>query len=211
MDMELIHDLRLPLQLIQASAQMLELSMEGGADGREYLSMLIEGAAQMGRLLDSALAGPEDCAFGPTEVVDCLRSLCLRCRDWAGRRGVELAFSSNVAALCLVTDADRLSRIVLNLVMNALRFSPPGGRVAVICTALGDAVEIAVADAGAGIEPERLPYIFLRGETDGGHGYGLSSALELARRLGGSLSADSVPGRGSTFTLRLPVRGEMVS
>lgn len=210
MDMELLHDLRLSLQLIQASAQMLQLSGDDGAT-RGYLDALTEGAAQMGRLLDGALERHEAPAPEPVELMGCLRALCLRCRDYADARGVALALSSNVDALTLAADGDALARVILNLLMNAIRFSSAGGRVAVCCTALGDFAEIAVTDDGPGIAPERLPYIFLRGETDNGHGYGLPAAMEGARRLGGSLSAHSRPGAGSTFTLRLPVRGWMVS
>lgn len=209
MDMELLHDLRQALQLIQASAQMLELSGDGQARG--YLDALMEGAAQMGRLLDGALERREVRESEPVELMGFLRALCLRCRDYAAARGVALALFGNVDALTLAADGDALARVMLNLVMNAIRFSPPEGRVAVRCTALGDFAEIAVTDDGPGIAPERLPYVFLRGETDGGHGYGLPAAMEGARTLGGSLSARSSPGEGSTFTLRLPVRGRMVS
>ena len=209
MDMELLHDLRQALQLIQASAQMLELSGDGQARG--YLDALTEGAAQMGRLLDDALERREVRESEPVELMGFLRALCLRCRDYAAARGVALALYGNVDALMLAADGDALARVLLNLVMNAIRFSPPGGRVAVRCTALGDFAEIAVTDDGPGIAPERLPYVFLRGETEGGHGYGLPAAMEGARTLGGSVSARSCPGEGSTFTLRLPVRGRMVS
>lgn len=209
MDMELLHDLRQALQLIQTSAQMLELSGDGQARG--YLDALMEGAAQMGRLLDGALERREVRESEPVELMGFLRALCLRCRDYAAARGVALALFGNVDALMLAADGDALARVMLNLVMNAIRFSPPEGRVAVRCTALGDFAEIAVTDDGPGIAPERLPYVFLRGETDGGHGYGLPAAMEGARTLGGSLSARSSPGEGSTFTLRLPVRGRMVS
>lgn len=209
MDMELLHDLRQALQLIQASAQMLELSGDGQARG--YLDALMEGAAQMGRLLDGALERREVRESEPVELMGFLRALCLRCRDYAAARGVALALFGNVDALMLAADGDALARVMLNLVMNAIRFSPPESRVAVRCTALGDFAEIAVTDDGPGIAPERLPYVFLRGETDGGHGYGLPAAMEGARTLGGSLSARSSPGEGSTFTLRLPVRGRMVS
>ncbi|MBR0368917.1 MAG: HAMP domain-containing histidine kinase [Clostridia bacterium] len=210
MDVELLHDLRLSLQLIQASAQMLQLSGNGG-EARGYLDALLEGAAQMGQLLDGALKRREARETGPVELMGCLRALCRRCRDYAAARGVDVTLSGNVDALTLASDGDVLSRVILNLVMNAIRFSPPRGSVAVRCTALGDFAEIAVTDVGPGIAPERLPYIFLRGETDGGQGYGLPAAMEGARRLGGSLSACSRPGEGSTFTLRLPVRGRMVS
>ena len=209
MDMELIHDLRLYLQLIQSSAQLLTLTV--GPGEQEYADMLLDGASQMGRLLEHAMDGGDKALFMPTDVVEVLRTLCLRCRYCADQYGVGLTFDANVSALTLVTDPDRLSRIILNLIMNALRFTPKGGRVALNLAALGDFVEISVTDEGPGISPERLPYIFLRGETDGGHGYGLSSASDGARLLGGSLSAKPNTERGATFTLRLPVRGAMVS
>ena len=209
MDMELIHDLRLYLQLMQSSAQLLALT--AGPGSREYADMLLDGASRMGRLLERAMDGGDKTSFVPIDVVDVLRTLCLRCRYCAEQHGAGLTFDANVSALTLVTDPDRLSRVVLNLVMNALRFTPKGGRVALSLAALGDFVEISVTDEGPGIAPERLPYIFLRGETDDGHGYGLPSASDGARLLGGSLSAKPNRERGTTFTLRLPVRGAMVS
>ena len=98
-----------------------------------------------------------------------------------------------------------LARILLNLISNALRFTPRGGEVTVVWRAMGDYVEICVADDGAGIAPERLPYVFLRGESDGGYGHGLPIAQRLARIMGGDLTASSQSGKGSAFTLRLPV------
>lgn len=210
MDMELIHDLRLSAQLIQSSAQMLAMTVKA-PEAREYLEALMDGAAQLRRLLDGALAEGQAAGVAPVELVGFLRVLCLRCRDHAAQRGVGLRLACNVEALTLAADPDGLARVLLNLIMNALRFSPAGGEVIVRCTALGDFVEIAVADMGAGIAPERLPYVFLRGETDGGRGYGLPSAMDCARRLGGSISVQSSPGAGSTFTLRLPVRGVKAS
>lgn len=210
MDMELIHDMRLSLQLIQASGQVLGLSIADG-EARGCLDMLMEGAAQLRRMLDAALSGPIPRTVEPMDIVDDVRTLCGLCSDYAARRGVGLEFASNVDALAMVADRDRLRRVMLNLIMNAIRFSPADGTVVARCMALGDFVELSVTDAGRGIEPERLPYIFLRGETDGGAGYGLPSAMDGARGMGGSLSARSSPGKGSTFTLRLPVRGKMVS
>ena len=106
----------------------------------------------------------------------------------------------------MALDEDMLSRVLLNLISNALRFTPRGGQVRVSWQAMGDFAEICVADDGAGIAPERLPYVFLRGESDGGHGYGLPIALRLARAMGGDLTVRSQRGQGSAFTLRLPVR-----
>ena len=119
---------------------------------------------------------------------------------------MRLCCGGNVAALNMAMDEDMLARILLNLISNALRHTPKGGRVSVNWTALGDFVEITVSDTGEGIPRERQGYIFLPGESDGGHGYGLPIAQRLARALGGELSVASVPGQGSAFTLRLPVR-----
>ena len=139
-------------------------------------------------------------------MVACVRGLCRDCLPYADERGVALRYAGNVGALTLALDEDMLARILLNLISNALRFTPAGGGIRVSLTALGDAVEIVVADTGAGIAPERQPWVFLRGETDGGHGHGLPIARALARQLGGDLTLRSAPGRGSAFTLRLPVR-----
>lgn len=210
---ELAHDLRMPLQLIRSSAQMLRLSLEDGSvDQRTYVDILEDSVEHMRRLLDGALegCGRALAAQGPRPVsgdlVAVVRQLCASCRPYARQCGVSLRCGGNVAALRMALDADVLSRILLNLISNALRYTPAGGRIRVGWRAMGDAVEVSVADGGPGIPPERLPYVFLRGETDGGHGFGLPIARELAASLGGALTARSTPGKGSVFTLRLPVR-----
>ena len=165
----------------------------------------MDGVRQLEAMLEGSLSAP-DAPLRPARVdlAACLRALCLRCRPAAARGGVTLR-CVGARALSAVTDEERLCRILLNLISNALRFTPPGGRIELRLTPLGDRVEIAVADTGRGIEPDRLAAIFLEGETTGGHGHGLPIAERLARQLGGSLRAASEPGRGATFTLRLPL------
>ena len=210
---ELAHDLRMPLQLIYASAQMLKLSREDPTlDASAYADMLMESVEHMRRMLDLALEScGRACRQEQPRLVDVdlpsrVRQLCLRCGPCAQQAGVLLGWGGNVSALSMALDEDMLSRILLNLISNALRFTPRGGRVRVSWRALGDFVEVCVSDTGAGIPPEKLPYVFLRGETEGGSGYGLPIAQRLARAMGGELSASSRPGKGSAFTLRLPVR-----
>lgn len=217
-EVELIHDLRMPLQLIQSSAQLIRMSLDDpSADAGRYVDMLLESVGQMQRMLNGAMEScgrairPDAPCLRDGDVVAVVRGICRRCRDYARSRGVELTASGNVGALAMALDEDKLSRILLNLISNALRATPGGGRVGVTWTAMGDWIEIAVADTGRGIAPERLPYVFLDGETGGGHGCGLSIAGTYARMLGGELSAASEPGRGSVFTLRLPVRSALAS
>ena len=97
------------------------------------------------------------------------------------------------------------------MLSNALRFTPRGGEVRVEVAALGDAAEVRVIDSGAGIPPSRQGRVFLWGETEGGHSYGLPIARRLARAMGGELTLRSVPGKGATFTLRLPVGVKVLS
>lgn len=213
MGVELAHDLRMPLQLIFSSAQMLKLSREDPTlDADAYVDILMQSVEHMRRMLDGTL---ERCGRAVrqelprpvnADLATCLRQLCLRCRPFAEQTGVRLSCQGNVASLHMALDEDMLCRVLLNLITNALRFTPRGGEVRVTWRALGDFAEICVSDDGAGIPPERLPYVFLRGETEGGHGYGLPIALRLARAMGGDLTAASQRGKGSAFTLRLPVR-----
>lgn len=209
MDVELAHDLRMPMQLIQSSAQMLRLSLTDPAlDGQAYADMLMASVRQAQRLLEAAMDDRAAAAsrLRNADLVAVVRGLCRSCRACADERGVALRFSANVAALALALDEDMLSRVLLNLIANALRFTPRGGAIRVTLTARGDTADIAVTDTGAGIPAERQPWVFLRGETDGGHGFGLPVARDLARRMGGELTLRSAPGEGSAFTLRLPVR-----
>lgn len=210
---ELAHDLRMPLQLIYSSAQMLKLSREDPTlDADAYADILMQSVEHMRRMLEGAL---ERCGRASrqerprpvnADLAAFLRQLCLRCRPFADQAGVKLSCCGNVASLHMALDEEMLSRVLLNLISNALRFTPRGGEVRVEWRALGDFAEVCVSDDGAGIAPERLPYVFLRGESEGGHGHGLPIALRLARAMGGELTVRSQRGRGSAFTLRLPVR-----
>ena len=113
----------------------------------------------------------------------------------------------------MLGDADRLQQIVWNLVNNAVKFTPEGGRVEVHMARADDGVEITVSDTGAGIEPEFLPYVFDRfrqadaatTRSYGGLGLGLAIVRQLVELHGGTVAVGSDgAGRGATFTVRLP-------
>jgi len=108
-------------------------------------------------------------------------------------------------------DSDRLRQLLLNLVDNAVKYTPAGGEVTLTLRRADGWVKIDVYDTGIGIGPEDLPHIFERfyraDRSRGGHGgsgLGLSIALWIAQAHGGRLEAESEPGKGSTFTLSLP-------
>jgi signal transduction histidine kinase len=141
----------------------------------------------------------------------------------AENRGVRLSMhcDPNVEAAVLRADPDRLKQVLLNLLDNGLRYTPPEGEVRVWATAdpSGAWLHIAVQDTGQGISPEDLPHVFdrfyrgdpSRARATGNTGLGLSIARAIVQSHGGSISVQSVPGEGACFTIVLPVaRGQVV-
>jgi signal transduction histidine kinase len=114
-----------------------------------------------------------------------------------------------------LADAEKVRQVLLNLLTNAAKFTDAGGRVALRCEddAAAGAVRVRVTDTGRGIAPERLAHVFepfvqvdrdLTHASQQGVGLGLAISRDLARGMGGDLTAESAPGAGSTFTLTLP-------
>jgi signal transduction histidine kinase len=112
------------------------------------------------------------------------------------------------AAPVIVSDGDRVLQIVGNLLSNAFRWTPDGGSVELTLSQENGHVAVAVGDTGPGVPAEERDRIFRPFWTrdDGGTGLGLAIARELAVALGGGVTLDSAPGRGSRFELTLPVR-----
>jgi signal transduction histidine kinase len=128
----------------------------------------------------------------------------------ARKKGLLLSIEAD-AALEVEIDAARLAQVVQNLVANAIKFTPEGGRVTVSARADGAALEVAVADTGSGISAAELPALFGRFEqgavgrgTRGSYGLGLAIAKKLVELHGGRIWAESEEGKGSTFRLSIP-------
>lgn len=207
---ELLHDLRMPLQLVVSCAQLLEMELAENERAQGYVKMLQSSVMEIQRMLTGALEKrrPEAGAvrFERCELVGFTWESCARCQLQAQRKGVRLSFHANCDRLTLALDEEKYGRILMNLISNALKFTPEGGAVQVRVHAMGDFAEIIVTDDGCGIAPERLDHIFDLHETETGYGYGLYIVREYASMLGGGISVKSAPGKGSAFTLRLPVR-----
>ncbi len=126
-------------------------------------------------------------------------------------RQVTVTLEQIPAGLSAVGDPDRLAQVLTNLVRNAINYTPEGGVVSIRVSSGTDRVQIAVSDTGLGISAEDLEHVFerfyradsSRTRDTGGFGLGLSIARELVEAMGGSLSATSQPGLGSTFWISL--------
>jgi signal transduction histidine kinase len=130
----------------------------------------------------------------------------------AAQRGLDLAATLPAESVVLETDGAKLRQILLNLLSNALKFTTDG-RVDAGVSVSGDTVRFAIADTGPGIgeaDVERVFERFVQADADatrrhGGAGLGLAVSRDLARLLGGDILLESTPGRGSVFTVELPV------
>jgi two-component system phosphate regulon sensor histidine kinase PhoR len=132
----------------------------------------------------------------------------------ASAQGVTLALPT-FPSLCVLGNADHLIRLFMNLLDNAIRYTPSGGRIMLNWAYHTGNIIIRVSDTGAGIAPEHLPRLFDRfyrvdrgrSRAQGGSGLGLAIAQSIAEAHGGEISVESSVGVGSTFTVRLPTAG----
>lgn len=209
------HDLRTPLTTIGGYAEAMESGDLDPDEQRRIGAVLGRQTRQLGRLIEdlTTLARLDEPEFSLRhETVD-IGAHVSEVVDGFSRRADELGvdLSVDVASPAVAeTDPDRISQIAQNLVENALRYTPETGSVKVSVDADAEAVTIAVVDSGAGIGPEDLPHVFdrhfvgrQRSVRKEGSGLGLSIVKGLVDRMGGSVAAESTPGRGTTITVKL--------
>jgi two-component system OmpR family sensor kinase/two-component system sensor histidine kinase BaeS len=212
------HELRTPLSVIRGK-------LEGVLDGvypatPEHLEPVLEETELLThlvedlRLLALAEAGQLPLEKQPMDVGDLLRDAQVNFSPQASDRGVTLALDLPAELPEVMADWRRVAQVLGNLLTNALRHTPEGGCVTLSAIAGQEVVKVTVADTGAGIPPDDLPYIFerfWRGEksrsrtrTDGGTGLGLAIARQLVELHGGTIRVETAPGEGSKFRFTLP-------
>jgi two-component system sensor histidine kinase MtrB len=206
---DVAHELRTPLTALVGEASLLAEHLDRmPPESRRPAELLIADVGRLRRLVDDLMeisrfdAGVEAVQGEPVDL-GAVAAAVVRSRGWNGRVRLELD------EVVLESDPRRLERIVGNLIGNALEHGGHGVAVRVARDGVGPFVEI--RDEGPGIRPEDLPHLFERfykadrARSGGGAGLGLAIAQENARLLGGTIEVWSEPGRGSRFTLHLPV------
>jgi signal transduction histidine kinase len=144
----------------------------------------------------------------PTDPQAILERVAARHAVKAQQCGVALQVEAAQGLPSVAIDAERISQVLDNLVLNAFRYCTPGGKIVLSAHAVSGQVEIKVQDNGSGISPEDLPYIFdrfYRGDksrpSNGESGLGLAIAKSLVEAHHGTISVKSTPGEGTTFTI----------
>ena len=212
---EAAHDMKMPLQLICSCAQMLETEFTPGTNADLYLKMLVESAQDLKNMVLAALDGDdytyESVYWENRDIVEEMRRVVRHFSLTAREKGVLISFSANTRSFLMQTDAMKLRRMMENLVGNALKATPSGGRIELSVAVRGDAVDLTVSDNGCGIREKDFERIFRMGYTTGGSGIGLSIVEKYAHVLGGCVYASSEENVGSCFTVHLPVKCEKIS
>lgn len=147
------------------------------------------------------------------KLSDAVREVVRRLRPLAEERGLELACSLQEEGL-MFADNTKIQQVVYNIIDNALKYTPEGGQVRVTLNRSGKDAVLKIADNGMGIPPEDLPHIFdrfyrvdrARSRDTGGTGLGLAIVQQIVRLHGGSVSVESEVGKGSVFTIVLPLK-----
>ena len=216
------HEIRTPLNAIIGFADLLQ--QEPLAEHQlEYISIVRNSSSDLLNLINDVLdfskieAGKLQLDLNVTPLEDILAGVDSMMRLLATKKGIHFDVTrDNSLPLCLKTDSNRVLQCLINLINNAIKFTEHGHVHVHVSTDEGldqPALRFAVEDTGVGIEPEKLQLIFdafaqADGSTSrkyGGTGLGLAITKRLAEALGGGVDVQSAPGRGSTFSIILPI------
>ncbi|CAN5322934.1 hypothetical protein BH23GEM2_BH23GEM2_01760 [soil metagenome] len=214
------HELRTPLNAIGGYMDLLDMGLRGPvteaqhADfarvkaNQQHLSILIT------EILNFARLASEGVSFAIADIDACsaLESAVGLVEPLFAQKGVVFDGTSGGPGITVRADPAKVTQILVNLLANAIKFTPAGGHISTECTSTTDAVHLHVNDTGIGIAPEKHdtvfePFMQLKeglSVREGGVGLGLAISRDLARAMKGALTVESVEGKGSRFTLSLP-------
>jgi two-component system phosphate regulon sensor histidine kinase PhoR len=215
------HELKTPLAAIQALTEtLIDGAIEDAAVNRDFLRRIEEQTHRLNELVLDMLrlarldSGQETFRHGPLAVAPMLRACYDNHQGRALARGLRLTLHAGKVdeSVQVRADAEAVRQILDNLLDNAIKYTPEGGRISLNARATADRVVIEVADTGIGIPRAELPRIFERfyrvdkgrGRSMGGTGLGLSIVWHLVQALGGRISVESRVNAGSLFRVDLP-------
>ncbi len=213
------HEFRTPLTVILGNAQKLEEQKPDDHAEKKSLSLIRRNGSSLLNLVNQMLDlskmehGGLPIHYQQGDIVQYLRYIAESFYSLANANNVMLKVVSNEVKILLDYDEEKIRQIIANLLTNAIRHTPSGGKVVVEAAKTGDQLNIKIADTGTGIPEKDLPHIFNRFyQADekmpryGGTGIGLALTRELVKLLGGSITVESKLDKGTTFLITLPIR-----
>jgi signal transduction histidine kinase/ligand-binding sensor domain-containing protein/DNA-binding response OmpR family regulator len=212
------HEFRTPLTLIMGPVKRMRDASDDPQE-KEELRLVHKNATRLLELVNQLLdlsrleSGSMMLQAAPEDVVPLLKGLLQSFCSYAEQKKISLAFTSSAGSIIVYIDRDKFEKIVTNILANAFKFTPEGGRVEMSVGQDLQHVSIRITDTGVGIPAEKIPNIFDRFyQVDGSHtreqegtGIGLSLTRELVDLHKGTITVESEEGCGSAFTVRLPL------
>lgn len=218
------HEFRTPVSVILSTLQLLESThlnnsfIEQPQKLDRHIEVMKRNCFRMIRLIDNFIditkidSNYIQLNIKSCEVVGIIRNIVLSVAEYAGNKGINLEFGSHIEEKLIACDLDKIEKIMLNLISNAIKFTEPGGRINVNVYEQGEYVAIEVKDTGIGIPGDKQAYIFDRfaqvdksfTRKNEGSGIGLSLVKSFVEMHKGSIHLESEYGKGSTFMVKLP-------
>ena len=212
---DISHELRTPLTVLQGN-------LEGMLDNvyprdEEHITLLLEETRILSRLIDDLRTfslmetGKLKLETEPCDAARLVRDLVNAMRPSAAKSGIAIMDRAETGLPTVELDAARIREVLENLVANAIRHTPDGGKIQVGCRVSADhagCIEFHVEDDGRGIPPDLLPHVFdryVKSADSGGTGLGLAIAKRLVEAHGGGIRAESEPGKRTSICFWLPV------
>ncbi|MGE5627578.1 MAG: ATP-binding protein [Solirubrobacterales bacterium] len=220
------HELKTPLNVIFSANQLMEYylnnaSMENNLDKiSKSISIVKQNCYRFTKLINNIVdLSKMDSGFFKLNltnenIVQLVENIVQSVTEYVARKGINIIFDTNTEECITAVDSDKIERIILNLISNAIKFTNSGGSIIITVLNKVDTVEISVLDSGTGIEKKNLANIFERfyqvdkslSRNTEGSGIGLSLVKSIVELHGGQITADSWVGEGSVFKIDLPVR-----
>ena len=211
------HELRTPVSVIRGEADVALSKERSPAEYRETLALILDESRRLSRLVDDLLnlaradAGHVKLQMQVFYLNDLLAECCRSVQALAAARSIHLDYVAG-EDVSFHGDEELLRRLIVNLLDNAIRYTPEGGSVSASLLAQGPDLRIQVSDTGVGIASDAAPHVFerfyrvdkARSREDGGFGLGLAIVKWIAESHRGAVDLASRPGAGSTFTVTLP-------
>jgi signal transduction histidine kinase len=213
------HELRTPLTVLRGSLEVTLEEERPPEEYREALGNALLEVRHLARLSQNLLflvrgeSGRITLSFANMDLARLLADLARELAPAASDRGLTMSTELSERPVMAFVDADRLQQVFHNLFENAMRYTPSGGSIRVRLAAFPGEARMEVSDTGIGIPEKDLPFVFerffrsdrARRAYSGGSGLGLSIARWIVEAHKGTIAVQSAPGRGSTFTVTLPL------
>jgi signal transduction histidine kinase len=213
------HELRTPLAIMQAEATLALSKERTIEDYQKSLETISQESAYMSSVIGKLLflarsdAGKEQLNFEDVDLKELITGLSANIETLAIDKGIKFTVDAK-ENLIVNGDKVKLRQLFINILENAVRYTPTGGNISVLLEKKDSNAVTAISDTGIGIPPEHLPHIFerfyrvdkARSRADGGVGLGMAIAKYIADSHGGKIEVESQVGKGTTITVTIPLK-----